>query len=69
MTVSSLWPGMKVISLSEMNHSSYPKGPPGLFLKSYIILLLTGSPAFNTVMISPLSLSGHVSCANPAMHT
>lgn len=53
MTVSSLWPRMKVMSLSEMNHGSYPKGPPGLFLKSYIILLLTGSPAFNIVMISP----------------
>lgn len=52
MTVLSLRPGMKVMSLSEMNHGGYPKGPLGLFLKSYIILLLTGSPAFNIVMIS-----------------
>lgn len=52
-TVSSLWPGMEVMSLSRMNHNSYPKGPPGLFLKSCIILLLTGSPAFNIVMILP----------------
>lgn len=35
-TVSSRWPRMKVMSLSEMNRASYPRGPPGLFLKSYI---------------------------------
>lgn len=54
MTVLSPWPGVEVMSLSEMNHSSSPEGPPGLFLKSYIIVLLRGGPTFNIVMI-PLS--------------
>lgn len=51
MAVLSPWPRVEVMSLSVMNHSSSPEGPPGLFLKSYIILLLRGRPAFNIVMI------------------
>lgn len=51
MTVLSPWPGVEVMSLSEMNHSTSPQGPPGLFLKSYIIVLLRGGPAVNIVMI------------------
>ena len=44
MTVLSPWPRVEVMSLSEMNHSSSPEGPPGLSLKSYIIVLLRGGP-------------------------
>lgn len=51
MTVLSPWPRVEVMSLSEMNHSRSPEGPPGLFLKSYIIVLLRGGSAFNIVMI------------------
>lgn len=38
MTVLSPWPRVKVMSLSKMNHSSSPEGPPGLLLKLYIIV-------------------------------
>lgn len=56
MTVLYPWPLVEVMSLSEMNHSSSPEGPPGLFLKSYIVVFLIGGPGFNIVMI-PLSSS------------
>lgn len=56
MTVLSPWPLVEVMSLSEMNHSSSPKGPPGLFLESYIVVFLRGGPGYNIVMI-PLSIS------------
>lgn len=36
---------------SQSFSSRSPEGAPGLFLKSYIILLLRGRPAFNIVMI------------------
>lgn len=52
MTALSPWPRVEGMSLSKMNHSGSPEGPPGLFLKSYIIVLLRGLPAPNIVMIS-----------------
>lgn len=51
MTVVSPRPGVEVMSLSERNHGGAPEGPPGPFLKSYIIVLLGGGPAFIIVMI------------------
>lgn len=67
MTVLSPWPGVEVMSLSEMNHSNSPEGPPGLFLKSYIIVLLRGRPAFNIVMI-PFSKVMYLVWIHPCIH-
>lgn len=53
--------------VSVSDDARYPKGPPSLFLKSYIILFLTGSPAFNTVMISPAEVM-YLVRIQPCMH-
>lgn len=60
-------PRVEVTSLSVMNHSRSPEGAPGLFLKSYIILLLRGRPAFNIVMIRHCKVM-YLVWIQPCMH-
>lgn len=67
MAILSRRPRAEVMSLSVMNHSPSPEGPPSLFLKSYIILLLQGRPAFNIVMILLCKVM-HLVWSHPCMH-